>query len=601
VSLSFPRNIVVLLLLASSAPAIGTDAAALKIKLPFAKGTTFLCSQGWHGALSHSDGINDFAYDFALPEGTPVLAAASGRVLVVSQESKVGGNTLDMMPKGNLVWIDHGGGSFTLYEHLKFESVPVREGQLVNAGQFIGLSGNTGYSTGPHLHFAVTNVIWRSVPSRLADVGGDGVPIAGRAYTSGNDGCGTSWFTDDSTLPLDVFDGVVLTSSTPSTWLDSDAAYLVRGSVAKSFSALRFFITGAGNTEPVASRVIPVSSDGSGSFQFWLQLSEYEKPLEKGGRFWFGIAPIRADGGYWCRALVPFVPHRRDLDESGRLLVRMQLPFPAAEHHRYHRVSQRSDAITEDVVSFCVPEKNRVVSSAAGRVIAVGSESERSGPKAADGNGSAYVTSAYVIMDHGDGLTTEYVGLATDSIAVHAGDLVQGGCVLGLSSRTVLSTEPGFVFSIRAPSSCDDVPSFAELGANGFLDDGEVTSQVAGEHPYVFQSDSIASESLFEENGIGRISGAPAHTFHDATRYAIRGEIDGEQSEVAVLVRRRGDSKSAISFAVAPKEQQFQISVRLADRKREFVGDGPWEWAVTARKEQQQWTAARWEPLALMR
>jgi murein DD-endopeptidase MepM/ murein hydrolase activator NlpD len=79
--------------------------------------------------------------DFSSPEGSPVYAAASG-VVVLARPLQVRGNT---------VIVDHGGGVFTLYCHLSEFSVA--EGMDVAAGHQLGLVGNTGLSTGPHLHW----------------------------------------------------------------------------------------------------------------------------------------------------------------------------------------------------------------------------------------------------------------------------------------------------------------------------------------------------------------------------------------------------------------------------------------------------------------
>lgn len=81
--------------------------------------------------------------DIAVPEGTPVIAAECG---TVSFAGTVGGY-------GNLVRIDHGGGVVTAYAHLS--KIEVNVGQTVTADTRIALSGNTGRSTGPHLHFEV--------------------------------------------------------------------------------------------------------------------------------------------------------------------------------------------------------------------------------------------------------------------------------------------------------------------------------------------------------------------------------------------------------------------------------------------------------------
>lgn len=112
--------------------------------------------QGEDGPYSHADPENRYAVDFAVPIGTPVLAARAGVVMQVEARHRGGG--LDPRrdrARANFVRILHEDGSMALYAHLAPGGVRVQVGQAVAAGEPIAWSGNTGYSTGPHLHFAV--------------------------------------------------------------------------------------------------------------------------------------------------------------------------------------------------------------------------------------------------------------------------------------------------------------------------------------------------------------------------------------------------------------------------------------------------------------
>ena len=84
--------------------------------------------------------------DIAVPEGTPIRAAAAGTVIFTEPEASSGGY-------GNYTCIDHGGGLSTCYAHQS--SFAVSAGQSVSQGAIIGYTGCTGYCLGPHLHFEV--------------------------------------------------------------------------------------------------------------------------------------------------------------------------------------------------------------------------------------------------------------------------------------------------------------------------------------------------------------------------------------------------------------------------------------------------------------
>ena len=84
-------------------------------------------------------------WDIANPEGTPIVAVDDGTVRFAGWSDR---------GYGNMVVLDHGGRYQTLYAHLK-AAPSVSQGQLVTAGTVIGVMGNTGFSTGPHLHFEI--------------------------------------------------------------------------------------------------------------------------------------------------------------------------------------------------------------------------------------------------------------------------------------------------------------------------------------------------------------------------------------------------------------------------------------------------------------
>ncbi|MGZ9932533.1 M23 family metallopeptidase [Streptomyces sp. NC-S4] len=86
--------------------------------------------------------------DFAVPVGTPVKAAAAG---VVVKAGPNGGG--DGPAYGNAIVIKHANATYSQYAHLS--KIQVKIGQKVNASQRIALSGNTGNSSGPHLHFEI--------------------------------------------------------------------------------------------------------------------------------------------------------------------------------------------------------------------------------------------------------------------------------------------------------------------------------------------------------------------------------------------------------------------------------------------------------------
>ncbi|MBB3241108.1 murein DD-endopeptidase MepM/ murein hydrolase activator NlpD [Pseudomonas sp. Tn43] len=125
-------------------------AMAYRYPLPW-RGGPFRLSQGANGQYSHYGPKNRYAMDIAMPEGTPIIAARGGTVVKTENGQTGRGND----PSGNFVRVLHEDGTMGVYLHLKKGSVSVREGQRVVVGSALALSGNTGNSSGPHLHFVV--------------------------------------------------------------------------------------------------------------------------------------------------------------------------------------------------------------------------------------------------------------------------------------------------------------------------------------------------------------------------------------------------------------------------------------------------------------
>ncbi|MBI5421204.1 MAG: peptidoglycan DD-metalloendopeptidase family protein [Parcubacteria group bacterium] len=103
--------------------------------------------------------------DYGVSIGTPVYAAADGKVFAISNNDR-GTSRFDRFQYGKHVVLVHDNNLATLYAHLSQNNV-VSIGQTVKRGDLIGYSGNTGYATGPHLHFGVywaPSIKFRSIP-----------------------------------------------------------------------------------------------------------------------------------------------------------------------------------------------------------------------------------------------------------------------------------------------------------------------------------------------------------------------------------------------------------------------------------------------------
>lgn len=134
------------------------DDTSYVYSLPYEKGRSFFILQGYFSRLTHK---NRAALDFKMRRGTKILAARGGVVLRVKEDGDKGGLKPEDRQHGNHVVIQHEDGSRAAYWHLQKDGAVVNIGDTVSTGQWIGISGKTGFTAMPHLHF----MVWKSTPN----------------------------------------------------------------------------------------------------------------------------------------------------------------------------------------------------------------------------------------------------------------------------------------------------------------------------------------------------------------------------------------------------------------------------------------------------
>lgn len=158
--------------------------------LPYTAGTTYKVTQGYHGSFSHK-GPDEYSTDWKMPEGTPVHAAREGVVVSVKDDSEKGGSHRKFEDCANMVTVQHADGTMAHYCHLSPHSAKVRVGQKIRAGDWLAASGNTGFTSGPHLHFAVfkarSGFGRESIPVKFRTANESGISlVSGQSYRAGD-------------------------------------------------------------------------------------------------------------------------------------------------------------------------------------------------------------------------------------------------------------------------------------------------------------------------------------------------------------------------------------------------------------------------------
>jgi murein DD-endopeptidase MepM/ murein hydrolase activator NlpD len=129
----------------------GGDPAASEYVLPYPMGRTYTLIQGNCPSDPSWGHYGWYAYDFDLSTGDTVIASRAGQVRFVREDQPDIGGRCGVNGE-NLVVVEHSDGTVMFYAHLTTDGALVEAGQQVGQGQPIGLSGNSGCSSGPHLH-----------------------------------------------------------------------------------------------------------------------------------------------------------------------------------------------------------------------------------------------------------------------------------------------------------------------------------------------------------------------------------------------------------------------------------------------------------------
>lgn len=256
-----------------------TTSPPVKMWLPYGDGATAVCVQGPFSQGTHR-GVH--AWDFALAEGLPVVAAERGRVIrVVDNRHRTG---INEFIESNAIFIDHGSGIYSTYLHHRAGTARVRPGQLVAEGSPLAEVGKVGTFT-PHIHFDVRASSWhrtRDVHFRQGDHHVSRVEQR-RAYPSATRPRTVPATFEDSRLTGDEFadNGVRLEGAGRAFWLPAGRSQTFRGQVSPLAREVVFFLWQDGRTSDYVARASP---DKEGRFTLEVLI-----PRDCVGPHWYRI------------------------------------------------------------------------------------------------------------------------------------------------------------------------------------------------------------------------------------------------------------------------------------------------------------------------
>lgn len=277
----------------------GPAAGGVAVGFPLAPGS-YTVGQGNDGAFSHS-GLNQFAYDFTVDVGTDVVAARGGTVVLVVDGFGPGGPDPALATAANFVVVDPGGGSFDSYFHLLADNIAVDVGDVVGSGDLLGLSGNSGFSSAPHLHFAVVDALLQSRPSCFAP--GDQSPGDGDVVDAVDSPLADPVAPQRSLLAADTFadSGIVIDNDVVAFAIDGTLH--VEGRVTDGNQRAAVFLSPAQGGDAVVQVLVDV--DAGGAFVADLDASGFP------GVMGLGMSSVDDDRRFGVDRLAPVVVDAR--------------------------------------------------------------------------------------------------------------------------------------------------------------------------------------------------------------------------------------------------------------------------------------------------